>query len=475
MYRIPFDRAKEQAFDKVIHDPTRTVQIVARLYNKNGHMVGAPLIWLTGDLTLDWTNHMTEPSRTLNGTILDPHNQMVIDTRSVSTSSEHLSKQIDISYNVWLPYPDEHWVEVPMFRGPITHMEREGIEVNIDAAGRDSQHLGDYKFPHAFSVRKAMRIWQAIRAIFERRGETEFDFIHKPRRLSKHRTWGLGKSPWKAAQKLAKEIDCQLFCRGDGTFVLRELPTQATLILKEGSDSVVLEYPTESISLEGVFNLKVIRGEKNVKRQFTTTTELTDVAPSGTSSIKVDKAKDFKDNRKVLIYGGGGSGPEVHEVDPSYTEGNKTIPLKRNLSRRHGKGSKVEVKFTDEVAVAVIGRKSLPDHHPYSDKSLTGGGRPLVNIEDRPKIHKKKSAEDAADKELKQMVDGLHEEIHFVCAIDPRVDEMDVAKIDIGGIEKRTRLKQVNFSLDLDSPRMEVNWGGSTLPKRLRNKGKGKN
>lgn len=454
-------RSQEELFLDALRDARRQLRFIARLFNKNGNPLPGELLLIDGQVVVDNTSPRRTPSRSAHITIVDPDRHFPVDATDSSSGASWFSRELGLWWSIWVRGLDA-WVDVPVFRGPIFEVARRGIQVDIDAQGGEAGHLPPAVFPHAFSVRKATKISDAIREIMRKRGEKRFALEHTYRGLSKDKTWGVGQSPWRAVQNLADAVDKQLYKRGDGTLRLRELPTQPAWVFTEGTDALMVDDAEERVSRANVYNLVIVRGEKTIKDDIKKRTTLSARSLAGATSIAVVSAADFQAGRRIEI-GGTTADPEVRTIGSGYVSGT-TVPLSSALDRGHPQGAPVLVRYRTEKVKRILGRARLTQH-PLSAENLSDGKRPLVWIEDRPRIHKKKNAEDKAEKIMERKKRGLDDELSADVVPVPHLEEGDRIAIDVNGRRRTFRIRSMTIPMNIRDA-MQINWFGDLDPER---------
>jgi hypothetical protein len=202
----------------------------------------------------------------------DPQTPAFVLTATVSDtfrpSKRKFAYLLRITYGIWLPETDE-WVDVPLLTGPVhelAHNPEDGT-VEISVPSKESQHL-DPSFLHKpFNVKKGIRIHRAIRLLFEARGEPgRFRFPRSSKRLNNPRSWGIGAQPWLIGHRLARQIDRELYYRGNGDLVLRKEPRSPVWKFRDGRDCIVIGHPTHRLSISQLRNMVIVKGGRSKKK-----------------------------------------------------------------------------------------------------------------------------------------------------------------------------------------------------------------
>lgn len=477
MLHLGLSASEQASFDAALVDSRRRLRFTAQLYSKTGNPLAKSLTILDGEVVIDATARKSEPTRTAFVTLADPDKQLQLNVTQPDDGDLWFAKSLQLHYGVYVRDLNR-WVDVPVFHGYVFEVSRHGIEVDIDLIGKDAQHLPPHVFPKSFEVKRGTRINRAIRDLFETRGESKFQLDRVTTRLARTKTWiaedtlgrrrttkGTGASPWKAAQNLADAADMQLFYRPNGFLRLREWPESPSWRFNEGRDCVVVDDADERYSIADIYNMVIVRGERTVKIEVKSETKLTEGTAAGATSIKVASSKNLQAGRKISI--GSGNNPETRKVAGSYTPGSKTVPLSRALNNGHKNGAQVMVRHREDRARPIIGRASLTQNHPLSAPALTNNKRPRIRIEDRPGIHKKSKAQDKAEAIMRRMKVGVEQDVGLAIVPIPHLEEGDLVRADVSGVEKRFRIKRMTIPLNTDDF-SELGWTGRRVPKRRR-------
>lgn len=200
-----------------------------------------------------------EVSRTCQVSILDPENSTGVDNDRPGQAAG-LSRMISVTYGVWVDDigAEGEWVRVPIFRGPITKVSRDGDTLEIEAMGKE--HL--LRSPAGFTKVYAAGLTRTgvIKDIALRCGER---FMHIPQQ--KART---GKNsimvkldrdsvPWSSMAAAAKSMRMSLYYDGAGMLRLRRQPTRTSWWFKEDH---LLSEPKISLGDEDVINTVHVKG-----------------------------------------------------------------------------------------------------------------------------------------------------------------------------------------------------------------------
>lgn len=277
-------------------------------------------------------------TRLLSVTVPDPHNQYLYDP----LGPVYADKFLDVSYDVYVDELSE-WVEVPVFRGPVSRYSRAGHEVHIEAQGKESliQPPRRQTAPGNLDTRNvAALIEQIARSYGERTfnvGEangkkvpTKFnaDLVHQLNRKTEH--WNrahegkkhdrkmihgpaIEHGAWKFMQQLADKVNMELFYDGRGVLTLRPVSINyEAWVFESGNGGSVLSDPHVDYDLTNFHNSISITGHRRdggkqkPKNQPTTETDLATVYslpadhPLSPQSLAWNGVpREFRINKKV--------------------------------------------------------------------------------------------------------------------------------------------------------------------------------
>lgn len=442
-------------FEEVLRG-SRDVDVRASVLDKNLNPVPTELNVHSWTLSEDVES---VPMGIFTLTVVDPFNRIDVDKQG--QQSKWLSRYLKFEWGV---YVTDRFEYVELFEGPITNAHREGAEVTFSACTKDGQNVDPYYFKKSFSVRKHTRISEALKAIAGERGETKLDIPRFSRRIDRDRTWAAGQEPWRVMQQLTNDLDAhQLFYRPNGYLHLRRYPEQPAWKFTP-DETTILGHPRSGFDIEPLRNSAMIRGERHYKKPVDINMELDERADSGTNSIHVDNAPNaIEAGQKIVI--GRGDIQETRTIDGSYTPGSRTIPLTRNLEFNHKIGAPAVVTVQKDKVKPVIGRADLGQNHPFSPETLNNGKRPRMDVEDRPGIHRKATADARAEKKMDRMRAGIEIEVGFSTLIIPHLEIGDVVLLETETGSQTIRLKNRELSSD---GTMVVNRRRKRVPKKPR-------
>lgn len=222
---------------------------------------------LDGQVDIDAT---AETTRSAQLTINDPDHTLHLDSRGLGDGAIYLDRLIQITLSVFVGKLNK-WIEVPVFRGPVVGLARDGASIKLDALGMEHLSKGQAWLPMSFDT--GDDVVATIKAILrDRGGERSFSFPSRGGRLPKPLALGRTSQPWATARTLAASIDRQLYYDGRGVCRLRAIPTAVAWTFKSGNGGTVLSAPDVTYDLSSASNLVWVRGPKiKGKTQVTAT------------------------------------------------------------------------------------------------------------------------------------------------------------------------------------------------------------
>lgn len=196
--------------------------------------------------------------RSLTLSLFDPRARLSFDPDAPADSALFLNRMLKVTYGVWVS-STYGWVDVPVFTGPITKLDRPADElVSVECQGKEAIALRPAW--HPITLRKGMTKVNAIRTVMrERAGETSFDLPEISARLRKTISVGRMASPFKVAQSIARSMNKQLYFDGDGVLRLRN-PSSHVFTFKPGKNGSVMTPVQVSYDLEGFANTVYVKG-----------------------------------------------------------------------------------------------------------------------------------------------------------------------------------------------------------------------
>lgn len=231
---------------------------------------------LDGQVTLDATALIT---RSLDLDLLDPTGALHLDSNSPDEGAMFADRMVAVRYCVINPAATFR-VNVPIFTGPITKLERNGAAVRVEAQGKEALGLSMPWQTKTWSA--GYKLTSAINEILrDIMGEGKRSIPDISNKLPRNITVGTvtdadfnvktSKSPWEVAKGLAKSIGYQLYYDGGGTAVMRPLPENVCWTYREGPGGSLKSKPTAGFNIDAVINAVEVFGKKPEKTTGKTT------------------------------------------------------------------------------------------------------------------------------------------------------------------------------------------------------------
>ncbi len=199
-----------------------------------------------------------EVTRSATVTFLDRRRSYDFDSDSPANGALYANRLLRIRYGVRVPALGD-WVDVPLFTGPVTKLDRAGDEVTVEAQGKEILAQGAGWAP--MRIKKGTPKTDAITRIMrERGGEHRFDFPDLGSRLPKGISLGRQSVPWDVAQKIARSMNRQLYYDGRGVCKLRRFPANVVFTFNDGTNGEIVTPPQVSFSMDDVRNAVWVKG-----------------------------------------------------------------------------------------------------------------------------------------------------------------------------------------------------------------------
>lgn len=171
-----------------------------------------------GQIDVDATQDVT---RALTLTLHDEGGDLPFDTDHPAETALFLDRMVRVRWHVLV---GDEWRTVPVFRGPVNQLSRDGDVVSLGAQGGEAMLLGAAWQP--MTLHKGMLKTDAIKRILrEGNPAYRYPWIDVPDLSAKlPKAIGVARDdrPWKVAAKIARSMGRQLFCDGNGTVRLRK-------------------------------------------------------------------------------------------------------------------------------------------------------------------------------------------------------------------------------------------------------------
>lgn len=244
---------------------SHSIRVRVALLNLAGDVITPDLgaVVLDGSVNVDGTADITR-SATL--TLLDPDHHLAFDSDSPADGALYADRMVRIVYGVRAP--GTAWIDVPIFTGPVTKFSRDGVEVTVEAQGKEALAKGSAWAARTF--KKGALKTDVIHDIMADQGERSFDLMHSGQKLPTDRSLVADSVPWDLATEVAKSMGAQLFYDGSGRLVLRDQPGTPVFTFADGTGGTIVSTPKVEFSIDDVRNAvrvtgKAPKGKKGTK------------------------------------------------------------------------------------------------------------------------------------------------------------------------------------------------------------------
>lgn len=210
---------------------------------------------LEGQVNVDYT---ADVSRACTMQLLDPDRTLSFETDSADEGAIYMDRMIRVVYSVKVPQMNA-WVDIPVFCGPVTSMDRNDSVINIECQGKETLAKGAAW--RTFTRKKNSNKGNVIKDILtDLTGENKFDFPEVTNKLSADYSLGRESIPWDSAKSIASGISRQLFYDGRGYAKMRSLPGTPVFTFKSGDGGTVLSVPQISYDSSEMKNTILVKG-----------------------------------------------------------------------------------------------------------------------------------------------------------------------------------------------------------------------
>lgn len=265
-----------------------SIDVVCTLLDLDGNEIaGGDLSarLLDGQVTVDATAKIV---RGMDMDLFDPLSALHLDSKSPDAGALFADRMIRVRY-AWINPAQTVRYSCPIFTGPITKLDRNGVALQVECMGKEIFGLAptwnERTFKKGFTVTTAIRI-----LVRDYMGENDFNIPDLDKKLPRNVSVGGDQFPWKVAKKLAASIGYHLFFDGFGTCQMRKMPKSPIWTFRQGAGGSVKTMPVVGFDLTNVINAVEVWG-KQPKRK------------------KNDKTKPKRPHAKVVA-------PRAHPLSP---------------------------------------------------------------------------------------------------------------------------------------------------------------
>lgn len=274
MIDLPITPSERAAFERALVQSHR-IRVKLTLFDRDESRIGALERMIhSGSVHIDRTG---ESTRALSLNLIDPRRTLRFEPDSPAEGALHADNFIGVQYGVYVAELAQ-WVDVPVFHGPITLVERLGATARVEALGKESLMLAPHLAGQGYTIRKGTRTDDAIRRVAGQAGERRFQLADLGRRLRRSQVVGPETEPWKvivggeesAKGKVLPSLadrgghDLEVFYNGTGHLTARRRDTNPSFTFAEGKH--LTGEPTVKWDVREFRNAVIVRGGKRKKK-----------------------------------------------------------------------------------------------------------------------------------------------------------------------------------------------------------------
>lgn len=173
---------------------------------------------IDGQVDVDGTQVIT---RQLTMTLMDTRKHLPFDTDSPARTALFMDRMIEVEYRV---VSGGDWVNIPVFTGPVTGLQRAGSIVTVTCQSKEILALGSVWPP--MTIGKNIKKTTALTKVMHAAGEDDrhLDIPDLNNRLAHSLSLHRSQQYWGGATHLADSMNRQLYYDGRGVCHLRKHP-----------------------------------------------------------------------------------------------------------------------------------------------------------------------------------------------------------------------------------------------------------
>lgn len=230
----------------------------------NNRLADLSSVFMDGQVNVDAGAEIT---RSASLAFYDPNHKMGLDSESPANGALYLDRQISVYYCVQTVDRKKQYV-VPVFRGPVTKIDRDWAMVSVECQGKDIFGLGGVWKPKSY--KKGAFRTSVIKDILRNvMGEIQYQVPDLTYRLPKDLAMGTESKPWLVAKSLARGMGYQLFFDGRGVAVMRPYPRTAAWTFRDDAGGDVLSKPQVGYDVDNLINaVRVIGVQTKGKKKL---------------------------------------------------------------------------------------------------------------------------------------------------------------------------------------------------------------
>jgi hypothetical protein len=183
-------------------------------------------------------------------TLYDPSHAVALDSGSPADGALYLDRSIRVVVSI---RGKLRWYDVPVFTGPITHLDREGALITLEAEGCEAFGMGA---AYTTGTLKGTKV-AAFRSLMYRSGEVDawMDVPTSKEKLAKPKVIGRDTRVWDMAFFIMASMNRLCFYDGYGRLRTPGLSQKPVIDFAGGNDGLLLREPQVTFSTENFRNL----------------------------------------------------------------------------------------------------------------------------------------------------------------------------------------------------------------------------
>lgn len=198
-----------------------------------------------------------EVSRTAHLQFTDPAHSLSFDSNSPTDGALYLDRLIRVIVSVRCSFG---WVDVPVFTGPVTGVNRDGDIVDVNAAGMETFALRSAWEKHTYKYGLKVEV---VRSLLVRAG-VRTKYIQLPTgsraHIGKPVVVGRESVLWNKAFPIVSSMDRVLFADARGIFRTNPKNTKPVMTFKTGPGGQILSDVQVSFNTENMKNAVIVVG-----------------------------------------------------------------------------------------------------------------------------------------------------------------------------------------------------------------------
>lgn len=255
MMNLGLKRAEYQQLKALLKQSHRLrvgIQVLTLDHVNLGSLTGS---FLGGSVTIDTT---TEVTRSASFDILDVSQSIQLAPDDPDDGAAYPTRMVRIIYAVGHPSLNI-WYYIPVFTGPVTKADRDGVILHIEAQGKEVLSIGALWKGKTYKAgwNPTTLIKNAMKALA---GESRFDLQRTTGKTSKkHVIKRGGAGPWKFVRNMASALGMQVFYDGRGVMRMRPYAPKPVWIFDE---TCLIDDPQIGYTIDALINAVEITGAK---------------------------------------------------------------------------------------------------------------------------------------------------------------------------------------------------------------------